>query len=100
MYDYGRGTEKDGAKAVEWYEKAAAQGSQDAKDRLDERATILARLRSIRETIATRRVVEGELKMITSDAPVVLRLESAIDAVKARPALGRTFVSCKARYVS
>jgi hypothetical protein len=146
MYDYGRGTEKDGAKAVEWYQKAVAQGSQDAKDRLDERATILARLRSTRETIATRvgilltepdrarveesaarfaaandrtalvdlkalrleaddvdrtfgvadefasvseiaakriAVIEGELEKITSDAPVILRLESAIDAVKA-----------------
>jgi hypothetical protein len=121
------------------------QGSQDAKERLDERTTILARLRSTRKIIATNigvltgpdrarveesaarfaaandqtalvdlkalraeaddvvrifgeaeefasvseiaakriAVIEGELKETMSDAPVVLRVQAAIDAVKA-----------------
>ena len=36
MYEHGRGVEVDVASAVSWYRKAAAQGSSDAQNRLDE----------------------------------------------------------------
>jgi len=36
MYEHGRGVEADVASAVSWYRKAAAQGSSDAQNRLDE----------------------------------------------------------------
>jgi hypothetical protein len=34
MYANGRGVAQDNAKAVEWYQKAADQGDEDAKKRL------------------------------------------------------------------
>lgn len=46
MYDNGQGMEKDGSQALDWYQKAAAQGNQDARNRLDEAASIIQLCRS------------------------------------------------------
>lgn len=36
MYEHGEGVEQDYAKAIQWYEKAAAQGCQEAIEALEE----------------------------------------------------------------
>jgi TPR repeat protein len=38
--------EKDGSQALDWYQKAAAQGNQDARNRIDEAASIIQLCRS------------------------------------------------------